>query len=97
MSLRTSGLDALETQSFDVILMDIQMPVLDGIEATREIREKERVSGEHIPIIALTAHALKGDQDQFLKAGMDAYVSKPIRTTVLFDVIARTLATLEGK
>jgi signal transduction histidine kinase/DNA-binding response OmpR family regulator len=82
-----AALDALERESFDAILMDVQMPEMDGLEATAAIRNKEKYTGAHIPIIAMTAHALKGDQDRCLEAGMDAYVSKPIRTTELFKII----------
>jgi two-component system sensor histidine kinase/response regulator len=77
------ALDALETHSFDVILMDVQMPEMDGFEATAAIRRKEEVSGTHIPIIAMTAHALKGDRERCLAVGMDAYISKPIQAEEL--------------
>jgi two-component system, sensor histidine kinase and response regulator len=73
--------------------MDVQMPEMDGFEATAAIRERERLTGTHIPIVAMTAHALKGDQDRCLSAGMDAYVSKPIRTNELFATIERMLGT----
>jgi CheY-like chemotaxis protein len=69
---------AFENQIFDLILMDIQMPEMDGFAATAAIRQKER-EGQHIPIIALTAHAMTGDRERCLAAGMDGYVSKPIR------------------
>jgi CheY-like chemotaxis protein len=69
--------------SFDVILMDVQMPVLDGLAATQQIREFERTTGTHIPIIAMTAHALKGDREKCLASGMDDYISKPIRKSEL--------------
>jgi PAS domain S-box-containing protein len=83
---------ALEKNTFDLILMDIQMPGMDGFEATSEIREKEKRTGGHIPIIAMTAHALKGDQERCVAAGMDGYVSKPIRTSELFFAVERLLA-----
>ena len=73
-----TALGLYETQRFDVILMDIQMPDLSGTEVTAIIRERETKSGEHTPIIAVTANALKGDRERFLAAGMDGYVSKPI-------------------
>jgi two-component system, sensor histidine kinase len=76
-----NGVEALkimENCKFDIILMDIQMPELDGIETTQIIRENEKKSGMHIPIIAITAHALKGDKEKFLVKGMDEYISKPV-------------------
>ena len=79
---------AWESQPFDAILMDVQMPELDGLAATVAIRAKERAAGGHIPIIAMTAHALKGDRELCLEAGMDEYISKPIRTEQLLDVLA---------
>jgi two-component system, sensor histidine kinase and response regulator len=82
-----AALAALEKNSFDVVLMDIQMPDMDGFAATAAIRAKETSTGGHIPIIAMTAHALKGDQERCLSAGMDAYISKPIRTSELFATI----------
>ncbi len=82
-----AALAALEKEYFDVVLMDVQMPEMDGFEATAAIRAKEESTGRHIPIIAMTAHALKGDQERCLSAGMDGYVSKPIRTNELFVMI----------
>jgi two-component system, sensor histidine kinase and response regulator len=72
-------------------LMDIQMPEMDGFEATAAIRVREKSTGGHIPIIAMTAHSLVGDQERCLTAGMDGYVSKPIRTHQLFAEIERFL------
>ena len=80
-------LSALETGTFDLILMDVQMPELDGFETTAAIREKESGTNRHIPIVALTAHAMKGDQERCLAAGMDGYASKPIQTRELMKVI----------
>ncbi|MCZ6634460.1 MAG: ATP-binding protein [bacterium] len=81
------ALDALEQSDFDAILMDVQMPVLDGLEATRIIRNTEQQTRTHIPIIAITAHALKGDRERCLEAGMDDYVTKPIKSTILFETL----------
>jgi CheY-like chemotaxis protein/HPt (histidine-containing phosphotransfer) domain-containing protein len=83
----TEVLGALEKQSFDLILMDIQMPEVDGFEATRSIRERERDTGEHLPIVAMTAHAMKGDKERCLEAGMDGYIAKPINVQQLFETI----------
>ena len=85
------AVEAFENNLFDVVLMDIQMPVMDGFEATAVIRTKEKLTGGHIPIIAMTAHALKGDQERCISAGMDGYVSKPIRTSELFSTIESML------
>jgi PAS domain S-box-containing protein len=74
---------------FDVVLMDVQMPEMDGFEATTAIRNKEQSTGEHIPIIAMTAHAMKGDRERCLAAGMDLYVSKPIRAGDLFQALEK--------
>jgi two-component system, sensor histidine kinase and response regulator len=81
------ALDKLEEKPFDLVLMDIQMPEMDGLEATRAIRDREVETGKHIPIIAITAHAMKGDRKRCLDAGMDGYISKPINTKELFDRI----------
>ncbi len=80
------ALEALDAQSFDVALMDVQMPEMDGFEATAAIRRKERMTGSHIPIIALTAHAMKGDRERCLAAGMDGYISKPIQAQELLEI-----------
>jgi len=86
------ALAALENEAFDLILMDVQMPEMDGFEATAAIREREEHTGEHVPIIAMTARAMKGDRERCLEAGMDAYVAKPIRRRELFRTIQRLLA-----
>jgi signal transduction histidine kinase/CheY-like chemotaxis protein len=85
------ALEALENGQFDVVLMDVQMPGMDGFEATAAIRAKEMLAGGHIPIIALTAHALKGDKEQCIAAGMDSYLSKPIRAIELVSTIESLL------
>ncbi len=77
--------------SFDLILMDVQMPEMDGFEATRQIRQWEQENGGHLPIVALTAHAMKGDRDRCMEAGMDAYVSKPVRARELFETMESVL------
>jgi CheY-like chemotaxis protein len=79
----------LEMESFDAALMDVQMPQMDGFEATQAIREAEQTGGNHLPIIALTAHAMKGDEERCLAAGMDGYISKPIRAAELLAVLER--------
>lgn len=80
-------LEAHGSQGFDVILMDVQMPEMDGLEATAAIRKQETISGCEIPIVAMTAHAMKGDRERCLEAGMNAYLSKPIQSKELFEVV----------
>ncbi len=82
------AVSAIQVEDFDLILMDIQMPEMDGLAATAAIRDLERESGRHIPIVAMTAHAMKGDRQRCLDAGMDAYVAKPIRAQQVFEAIA---------
>ena len=86
-----AALRALEEQDFDLVLMDIQMPEMNGFETTQAIREREAGSGRHLPVVAMTAHAMKGDEERCLAAGMDAYVTKPIRAEKLFETIAAVL------
>lgn len=76
---------------FDLVLMDISMPEMDGLEATGVIRQSEQGSDRHIPIVALTAHAMVGDRERCLNAGMDGYVTKPLQATVLFQAMAEAL------
>lgn len=83
---------AFLNDKFDIILMDVQMPEMDGYEATAAIRGKEQKPHEHVPIIALTAHAMKGDRELCIQAGMDSYVSKPINAKALFTEIDRCMA-----
>ena len=91
------ALEALEKQRFDLVLMDVQMPEMDGFEATAAIREKEIATGSHLPIIAMTAHAMKGDRERCLAAGMDNYVSKPIQPGELFKAIEGLIPKLNGQ
>ena len=86
-----AALAALDRESFDLVLMDIQMPGMDGFEATAVIRQREESAGTHIPIVAMTAHAFKGDQERCLAAGMDAYISKPVRQQELYATIEAIL------
>ena len=79
--------------NYQAILMDVQMPVMDGLEATREIRGQERVTGGHVPVIALTAHAMHGDRERCLQAGMDDYLTKPLSKNELFEVLTRYLTS----
>jgi len=90
------ALIALEKEKFDLIFMDVQMPEMDGLEATAAIREKEKSTGLHLPIIALTAHAMKGDREQCLTAGMDGYLTKPIRPQELDEILEGYLARRSG-
>ena len=85
------ALDVLRDITFDLILMDIQMPELDGYATTRAIRRQEKKSGRHIPIIAMTAYAVRGDREKCLAAGMDGYLSKPVRSDKLIDEIETVL------
>jgi CheY-like chemotaxis protein/HPt (histidine-containing phosphotransfer) domain-containing protein len=78
---------AVEREQFDLVLMDIQMPVMDGLEATEVIRNRERQSGRHLPIIAMTAQAMSGDRERCLEVGMDGYLSKPVRAAKLYEAI----------
>jgi CheY-like chemotaxis protein len=82
------ALAALEQQNFDLVLMDVQMPDMDGFETTKAIRAQERISQKHLPIVAMTAHAMIGDHERCLAAGMDSYVTKPVDAAKLFTAIA---------
>jgi len=91
VTVANNGLEAVSAatqQHFDLVLMDIMMPEMNGFEATEAIRRQERERGGRVPIVALTAHALKGDRERCLEAGMDAYVSKPVRQEELHQAIA---------
>jgi signal transduction histidine kinase/CheY-like chemotaxis protein/ligand-binding sensor domain-containing protein len=92
VTVANDGAEAVATAAngeFDVILMDVQMPNMSGLEATAAIRVLERGTGRHIPIVAMTAHAMKGDQERCLEAGMDGYISKPIQPDHMMEVIER--------
>jgi len=85
------AVDLWNPQSFDLVLMDVQMPEMDGLDATREIRGKETPSGPRVPIIAMTANAMAGDREMCISVGMDGYVAKPVKKDALFAEIARVL------
>jgi two-component system sensor histidine kinase/response regulator len=82
---------ALERGRFDLVAMDVQMPVMDGLDATAAIRKSEEKTGRHTPIVAMTAHAMKGDRERCLAAGMDGYVAKPIRSSELEKTLSEVL------
>jgi CheY-like chemotaxis protein len=95
VEVASNGLEAvsaLERADFDLVLMDIQMPEMDGISATVAVREKERETGNHLPIIAVTAHAMKGDKERCFEAGMDGYITKPIRVPELLAAIEQVMS-----
>jgi PAS domain S-box-containing protein len=91
------ALAALERERFDLVLMDVQMPEMNGFEATALIREKERTTGGRMPIVALTAHAMKGDRERCLESGMDDYLAKPIRSADLYKVIENQVRPLQNE
>jgi CheY-like chemotaxis protein len=93
--IANNGQEAVETSAsgdFDVILMDVQMPVMSGLEAAAEIRRRERATGRHIAIVAMTAHAMTGDRERCLESGMDAYLSKPIKANEMLELIKEITA-----
>ena len=98
----TTGREVLEAleeatpEPFDLVLMDVQMPEMDGLEATAAIRAREKANGSHLPIVAMTAHALKGDRERFLAAGMDAYVPKPLRADELVTTVESVVSSSMG-
>ena len=92
VQIANNGLEmlaALESASFDIILMDIQMSEMGGVEATLAIREREALTGRHTRIVAMTAHAMKGDRERYLASGMDGYLCKPIDPATLFAEVER--------
>ena len=95
VAVANNGIEVLERlakQPFDIVLMDVQMPGMDGLEATAAIRAQESQTGQHVPIVAMTARAMKGDRERCLEAGMDAYVSKPLLAVELFETVERIAA-----
>ena len=91
-TVANNGREAVEAwmrQPFDAILMDMMMLEMDDLEATMMIREREKITGQHIPIIAITANAVSGDRDKCLAAGMDDYISKPVDVTKLYEALNR--------
>jgi two-component system, sensor histidine kinase and response regulator len=100
VTIADNGSEALvlsDKASFDLVLMDIQMPLMDGLEATKAIRDREKITGRHVPIVAMTAYALKGDKEKCLEAGMDGYISKPISATQLYETIEHVIRGFEKK
>ena len=86
------ALDLLQLHSFDLVVMDMRMPVMDGVEATRRIRSVESFTGRHVPIVALTANAFDDDRDQCLEAGMDGFLTKPVSPADLRREIERVIS-----
>jgi CheY-like chemotaxis protein len=89
------ALQRLENEEFDLVLMDVQMPEMDGFETTAMIRKMEQATGAHLPIVAMTAHAMQGDKERCLTAGMDGYLSKPLNVNELL-VVARAVLEKPG-
>ena len=90
------ALNLLERTPYDLVLMDVQMPLLDGLEATKLIRQREKATGAHQPVVALTAHAVKGDEERCREAGMDGYLAKPIRPQELDAVLETYMECVRG-
>ncbi|HEX4950334.1 MAG TPA: response regulator, partial [Blastocatellia bacterium] len=86
------AVETWERQSFDAILMDMMMPEMDGLEATMRIREREKATGQHVPIIAITANVMVGDREKCLAAGMDEYISKPVDVAKLYEALDKLTA-----
>ncbi len=92
MTVAANGREALallDQSHFDAVLMDVQMPEMDGFEATAAIRAGERGTGRHLPIIAMTAHAMQGDRERCIAAGMDSYISKPLEVGALIELLEK--------
>jgi len=99
VTLANNGAEAcatFDTAAFDLVFMDVQMPEMDGFEATRRLRQRERKAGTHVPIVAMTAHAMGGDRERCLDAGMDDHVTKPISRKVLEETVARIACAAAG-
>jgi two-component system, sensor histidine kinase and response regulator len=92
MALHLSG-----QQQFDLVAMDMQMPVMDGVEGTEKIRTREKQSGQHLPIVAMTANAFEEDRQRCERAGMDGYVAKPLNSKTIAAEIDRVMAALARK
>ena len=95
VELASNGREAVErfrSKPFGAVLMDVQMPEMDGLEATAAIRDLEGNTGAHVPIIAMTAHAMKGDRERCLAAGMDGYLSKPVRAPELLALLENLIS-----
>ena len=84
------AIDRFQREPIDLVLMDVQMPEMDGFQTTAAIRALERATGKHVPIIAMTAHAMKGDEERCLNAGMDGYLAKPIRPQAMYELVERS-------
>ena len=100
VEIANNGLEAIEKidgGDFDLVFMDVQMPEMDGLTACGKIRESEQSSGRHIPIVAMTAHAMKGDKERCLEAGMDDYISKPIRRKAVAEMINQIMDRFQGE
>jgi CheY-like chemotaxis protein/HPt (histidine-containing phosphotransfer) domain-containing protein len=91
------AVEILEREPFDLVLMDVQMPEMGGFEATAAIREREHAEGRYTRIVAMTAHAMTGDRDRCIAAGMDGYLSKPINQALLFEVVERGSAGADAR
>jgi len=100
ITVANNGLEALaelERGAFDVVLMDVQMPEMGGLDATVAIRQREVANGGHIRIVAMTAHAMKGDRERCLAAGMDGYLSKPIDPALLYAALEHQISAVDGR